>query len=55
MSTSEATFESTKSTSKLLMLNVTDSIKHFTGFDISGKVKELFDARGMGIDVDANG
>jgi lysyl-tRNA synthetase class 2 len=33
---------------------MTDSIKHFTGFDISGKSEaELFDARGMGIDVDA--
>jgi lysyl-tRNA synthetase class 2 len=33
---------------------MTDSIKHFTGFDISGKSEtELFDAaRGMGIDVD---
>jgi hypothetical protein len=34
---------------------MTDSIKHFTGFDISGKSEaELFDAaKGMGIDVDA--
>jgi lysyl-tRNA synthetase class 2 len=34
---------------------VDDSIKHFTGFDISGKSEaELFDAaKGMGIDVDA--
>jgi hypothetical protein len=32
---------------------MTDSIKHFTGFDISGKSEaELFDAaKGMGIDV----
>jgi lysyl-tRNA synthetase class 2 len=31
---------------------MTDSIKHFTGFDISGKSEaELFDAaKGMGID-----
>ena len=36
-------------------VTMTDSIKHFTGFDISGKNEtELFDAaRGMGIDVDA--
>ena len=35
-------------------VTMTDSIKHFTGFDISGKSEtELFDAaRGMGIDVD---
>ena len=35
-------------------VTMTDSIKHFTGFDISGKNEaELFDAaRGMGIDVD---
>ncbi|MDI6044919.1 lysine--tRNA ligase [Flavobacterium yafengii] len=35
-------------------ITMTDSIKHFTGFDISGKSEtELFDAaRGMGIDVD---
>jgi lysyl-tRNA synthetase class 2 len=34
---------------------MTDSIKHFTGFDISGKSEaELFDAaKGMGIEVDA--
>jgi lysyl-tRNA synthetase class 2 len=37
-------------------VTMTDSIKHFTGFDISGKSEaELFDAaRGMGIDVDAS-
>lgn len=36
-------------------VTMTDSIKHFTGFDISGKSEtELFDAaRGMGIEVDA--
>ena len=36
-------------------ITMTDSIKHFTGFDISGKSEaELFDAaKGMGIDVDA--
>ena len=35
-------------------VTMTDSIKHFTGFDISGKSEtELFDAaKGMGIDVD---
>ncbi|MFV8338056.1 lysine--tRNA ligase [Flavobacterium sp. LB3P21] len=35
-------------------VTMTNSIKHFTGFDISGKSEtELFDAaRGMGIDVD---
>jgi lysyl-tRNA synthetase class 2 len=37
-------------------VTMTDSIKHFTGFDISGKSEaELFDAaRSMGIDVDAS-
>ncbi len=36
-------------------ITMTDSIKHFTGFDISGKSEnELFEAaHGMGIDVDA--
>lgn len=36
-------------------VTMTDSIKHFTGFDISGKTEsELFAAaRGMGIDVDS--
>ena len=36
-------------------VTMTDSIKHFTGFDISGKLEsELFEAaRGMGIDVDS--
>jgi lysyl-tRNA synthetase class 2 len=33
---------------------MTDSIKHFTGFDIGKSEAELFDAaKGMGIDVDA--
>jgi lysyl-tRNA synthetase class 2 len=32
---------------------MTDSIKHFTGFDISGKTEaELFAAARMGIEVD---
>jgi lysyl-tRNA synthetase class 2 len=36
-----------------MRVTMTDSIKHFTGFDISGEA-ELFDAaKGMGIDVDA--
>ena len=37
-------------------VTMTDSIKHFTGFDISGKTEaELFEAaRSMGIDVDAS-
>ena len=37
-------------------VTMTDSIQHFTGFDISGKTEaELFDAaRAMGIDVDAS-
>ncbi|MBA4317271.1 MAG: lysine--tRNA ligase [Flavobacterium sp.] len=37
-------------------VTMTDSIKHFTGFDISGKSEaELFDAaRSMGIEVDAS-
>jgi lysyl-tRNA synthetase class 2 len=37
-------------------VTMTDSIKHFTGFDISGKSEaELFDAaKSMGIDVDAS-
>ncbi len=37
-------------------VTMTDSIKHFTGFDISGKTEaELFEAaRAMGIDVDAS-
>jgi hypothetical protein len=32
---------------------MTDSIKHFTGFDISGKWRNYLMAKGMGIDVDA--
>jgi lysyl-tRNA synthetase class 2 len=55
--TSEATFGEHKISFKAPYAHVTmtDSIKHFTGFDISGKTEtELFDAaRGMGIDVDA--
>ena len=37
-------------------VTMTDSIKHFTGFDISGKTEEeLFEAaRGMGIEVEQN-
>ena len=55
--TSEATFGEHQVNFKAPYAGVTmtDSIKHFTGFDISGKSEsELFDAaRGMGIDVDA--
>ena len=55
--TSEATFGEHKINFKApyARVTMTDSIKHFTGFDISGKSEsELFDAaRGMGIDVDA--
>ncbi len=55
--TSEATFGEHKVNFKApyARVTMTDSIKHFTGFDISGKsVAELFDAaRAMGIDVDA--
>jgi lysyl-tRNA synthetase class 2 len=55
--TSEATFGEHKISFKApyARVTMTDSIKHFTGFDISGKTEtELFDAaRGMGIDVDA--
>ena len=55
--TSEATFGEHKVNFKApyARVTMTDSIKHFTGFDISGKSEtELFDAaRGMGIDVDA--
>ena len=55
--TSEATFGEHKISFKApyARVTMTDSIKHFTGFDISGKSEtELFDAaRGMGIDVDA--
>jgi lysyl-tRNA synthetase class 2 len=55
--TSEATFGEHKINFKapFARVTMTDSIKHFTGFDISGKSEaELFDAaRKMGIDVDA--
>jgi lysyl-tRNA synthetase class 2 len=55
--TSEATFGEHKISFKApyARVTMTDSIKHFTGFDISGKSEaELFEAaRGMGIDVDA--
>ncbi len=55
--TSEAIFGEHKVNFKApyARVTMTDSIKHFTGFDISGKSEtELFDAaRGMGIDVDA--
>ena len=54
--TSEATFGEHKVNFKApyARVTMTDSIKHFTGFDISGKTEaELFEAaRGMGIDVD---
>jgi lysyl-tRNA synthetase class 2 len=54
--TSEATFGEHKINFKApyARVTMTDSIKHFTGFDISGKNEaELFDAaKGMGIDVD---
>ncbi len=55
--TSEATFGEHQVNFKApyARVTMTDSIKHFTGFDISGKSEtELFDAaRGMGIDVDS--
>lgn len=55
--TSEATFGEHKVNFKApyARVTMTDSIKHFTGFDISGKSEaELFEAaRGMGIDVDS--
>lgn len=55
--TSEATFGEHQVNFKApyARVTMTDAIKHFTGFDISGKSEtELFDAaRGMGIDVDA--
>ena len=54
--TSETTFGEHKVDFKApyARVTMTDSIKHFTGFDISGKSEaELFEAaRGMGIDVD---
>ena len=55
--TSDATFGAQHFSFKtpFARVTMTDSIKHFTGFDISGKSEsEIFDAaRGMGIDVDA--
>jgi len=55
--TSEATFGAHKVNFKApyARVTMTDSIKHFTGFDISEKNEtELFDAaKGMGIEVDA--
>jgi lysyl-tRNA synthetase class 2 len=54
--TSEAIFGEHKINFKApyARVTMTDSIKHFTGFDISGKSEaELFEAaKGMGIDVD---
>lgn len=54
--TSEATFGENQISFKApyARITMTDSIKHFTGFDISGKTEaELFTAaRGMGIEVD---
>ena len=56
--TSEVTFGEHKVNFKApyARVTMTDSIKHFTGFDISGKSEaELFEAaRGMGIDVDSS-
>jgi lysyl-tRNA synthetase class 2 len=56
--TSEATFGEHQINFKApyARVTMTDSIKHFTGFDISGKSEtELFEAaKGMGIDVDAS-
>jgi len=56
--TSEATFGEHHINFKApyARVTMTDSIKHFTGFDISGKSEaELFDAaKAMGIDVDAS-
>ena len=55
--TSEVTFGEHKISFKAPYARVTmaDSIKHFTGFDITGKTEqELFDAaKGMGIEVDS--
>ena len=55
--TSEATFGEHKINFKApyARVTMTDSIKHFTGFDISGKSEsELFEAaKSMGIEVDA--
>jgi lysyl-tRNA synthetase, class II len=55
--TSEATFgeHNVNFKAPYARVTMTDSIKHFTGFDISGKSEnELFEAaKSMGIDVDA--
>ena len=55
--TSEVTFGEHKVNFKApyARVTMTDSIKHFTGFDISGKSEaELFEAaKGMGIDIDS--
>jgi len=55
--TSEATFgeHNVNFKAPYARVTMTDSIKHFTGFDISGKSEaELFEAaRGMGIDVNS--
>ena len=55
--TSEVTFGDHKVNFKApyARVTMTDSIKHFTGFDISGKSEaELFEAaKGMGIDIDS--
>jgi lysyl-tRNA synthetase class 2 len=55
--TSEATFgeHTVNFKAPYARVTMTDSIKHFTGFDISGKSEaELFQAaKGMGIEVDA--
>ena len=55
--TSEATFgeHTVNFKAPYARVTMTDSIKHFTGFDISGKSEaELFEAaKGMGIEVDA--
>ncbi|RKS98884.1 lysine--tRNA ligase [Flavobacterium sp. 123] len=55
--TSEATFgeHTVNFKAPYARVTMTDSIKHFTGFDISGKNEaELFEAaKGMGIEVDA--
>jgi lysyl-tRNA synthetase class 2 len=52
----ERAFEVTKLALKRYARAMTDSIKHFTGFDISGKTEaELFAARGMGIEVETMG
>jgi lysyl-tRNA synthetase class 2 len=42
--TSEATGEHKVDFKALMRVTMTDSIKHFTGFDISGKMKPVFEA-----------